>query len=88
MLTAWTGDFFQTIRDIRLGSPIKIHVGIYWEIISTLKTNGTALPIGLQGSSVDAERVCLADCTAYARQPFFDLFKRCVRHPFPLENMP
>ncbi len=88
MLTAWTGDFFQAVGDIRLGPPIKIHVGIHREIISTLEADGTAFPIGLQGSSVDAEGVRLANCAAYARQPFLNLFKRCVSHQFPLQRCP
>ena len=83
MLTAWTRDFFQAVGDIRLGPPIKIHVRIHREIISTLEADGTTLPVGLQGSTVDGEGVRLANCAAYAWQPFLNLFKRCVSHQFP-----
>lgn len=86
MLTAWTGDFLKAIGDIRLGPQIKIHVGIHRETVSTLEADATAFPIRLQGSSVDAERVGLADCTAYAGQAFFYLLERCVSHEFPLMN--
>jgi hypothetical protein len=80
MLTAGTGNLLEPIRNIRLSSQIKIHVGIHREIVSTLETDAATFPISLQSSSIDAKGVRLADRAADGREAFFYFFKGCVSH--------
>jgi len=69
-----TGNSLQHIRNVRLGTLIKLHVGMDGERIATLEAHPFAFAIGLHGTLVDAELVPLADGAPDGAETRFDLF--------------
>jgi hypothetical protein len=47
VLTARTGNFFESVRDIRLSSDIKVHICINRKIIATVHAHAPAFSIRL-----------------------------------------
>ena len=84
MLTAWTRDLFQAIGDIGLSARVKLHVRIDRKAVAAFEADTAAFAVRLKSPSIDTECIRFADCTLYARQPFFDLFKSNKSHQPPI----
>ena len=73
MITGRTGDFFETVRYVRLGSEIKLHVSIDREAVETFLADAPPLTIRLHEPLIDAKARLLADRAFRVTHPAFDL---------------
>lgn len=82
MLTIWTRNFLEPVRNIRLCSQIKFHVGIYRKAVAAFEAHPTTFSVRLQSPSINAECIRLADRALYAGQALFYLFKLNKSHRY------
>ena len=76
-------DALHQIRNIRLGSLIKFHVGMDGKGIPAGETHAFTLAVGLHGAPIDPKLVGFANGAPDGAQTRFDLFDGYGGHGFP-----
>lgn len=74
MSTGRAEHLFESVGDIRLGSEIKLHVGMNWKTVPTFRAHPSPFAVRLHGAVIDREAALFAHRAANSLEPGFDLF--------------
>ena len=87
MITGRTGDFFETVRYVWLGSEIKLHVSIDREAVEAFLADAPPLTIRLHEPLIDAKARLLADRAFRVTHPALDLlYCQCGHKKFSIRR--
>jgi hypothetical protein len=78
-LETWNG--LQDVRNVRLRSLVKLHIGMDGKSIATLQAHAFPFTVGLHAAAIDAESVGLANRTSHCAEARFNLLYRHTAHP-------
>ena len=82
VLALGTSNGLHNIWHIRLGSLVKLHIGMDRKGVAALQTRALPFAVGLHAATVNTESVGLTNCALHGAQTRFHLLYRHMSHRF------